>query len=167
MEDAIRFLDDNEELARKLKETRHRFAAAADKLDRGERMSARDTVGDVGTELETPDEYERATLTAVLTANFARLQESERSMEEFSKIVEPQLAKEWERVRYESYTLEKIAYEEAAKLERDEEPVEDAPSEEASIKDESAEGEPIKEEPAEEAAPEQKTTTPKNPAPEV
>ncbi len=167
VEDAIRFLDDNEELARKLKETRHRFAAAADKLDRGERMSARDTVGDVGTELETPDEYERATLTDVLTANFARLQESARSLEEFSKIVEPQLAKEWERVRYESYTLEKIAYEEAAKLERDEEPVEDAPSEEASIKDESAEGEPIKEEPAEEAAPEQKTTTPKNPAPEV
>lgn len=167
VEDAIRFLDDNEELARKLKETRHRFAAAADKLDRGERMSARDTVGDVGTELETPDEYERATLTDVLTANFARLQESARSLEEFSKIVEPQLAKEWERVRYESYTLEKIAYEEAAKLERDEKPTAADPAENESADEKPAKDEPIQEESINEESATQEPTGNATPEPQA
>ncbi len=138
VEDAIRFLDDNEELARALKETRHRFAAAAEKLDRGERMSARDVETDVGTTLETEDEYERATLLDVLTANFARLQESARSLEEFSKIVEPRLAKEWERVRYDSYALEKAAYEEAATLARGEASEEGAPEPEEPKNDASA-----------------------------
>lgn len=110
VEDAARFLDDNEELTRALKSARHRFAVASEKLDRRERMLARDTNADVGTTLETEDEYERATLLDVLTANFARLQESARSLEEFSKIVEPRLAREWERLRYDSYTLEKLAY---------------------------------------------------------
>ena len=117
VEDAVRFLDDNEELASALKEARHRFAAAADRLDRGERLLARDTVGDVGAALETEDEYRRASLVDILTANFARLQESARSLEEFSKIVAPELAREWEQIRYESYTLEKLAYEAATRHE--------------------------------------------------
>lgn len=117
VEDAVRFLDDNEELACALKEARHRFAAAADRLDRGERLLARDTVGDVGAALETEDEYRRASLVDILTANFARLQESARSLEEFSKIVAPELAREWEQIRYESYTLEKLAYEAATRHE--------------------------------------------------
>lgn len=116
IEDAARFLDDNQDLAAALKSTRHRFAAAAEQLDRRERLLARDTVGDVGTALETDDEYQRATLLDVLTANFARLQESARSLEEFSKIVAPQLAREWERVRYDSYTLEKAAFESAVRF---------------------------------------------------
>ncbi len=117
VEDAARFIDDNEELTNALKATRHRFANAANKLDRRERLLARNTVGDIGTTIETEDEYQRSTLLEVLTANFARLQESARSLEEFSKLVEPQLAREWERIRYESYTLEKLAYEAAARHE--------------------------------------------------
>jgi len=110
IEDAARFLDDNEVLTATLKRTRHRFAAASEKIDRRERLLARDTPGDVGTRLETSDEYRRTSLADVLAANFARLQESARSLEEFSKIVAPQLAREWERIRYDSYTLEKLTF---------------------------------------------------------
>lgn len=111
VEDAARFLGDSERLSALLKELRHRFAAAADKLDRRERMLARDTTGDVGVEIEADDEYERTTLMDVLVANFARLQESARSLEEYSKLVEPELSREWEQIRYAAYSLEKLAYE--------------------------------------------------------
>ena len=127
VEDAARFLGDSQDLAAKLKETRHRFAIAADKLDRRERMLARDTVGDVGVNIETQDEYRRSSLLDVLVANFARLEESARSLEEFSKIVQPELAREWEQIRYAAYTLEKIAYQSASSFgldasDNDEEP---------------------------------------------
>ncbi len=110
VEDAARFLDDSEELTTALKQTRHRFAVASEKIDRRKRLLARDTLGDVGTRLETPDEYRRTSLADVLAANFARLQESARSLEEFSKIVAPQLAREWEQIRYDSYSLEKLTF---------------------------------------------------------
>ncbi len=110
VEDAARFLDDSEELTTALKQTRHRFAVASEKIDRRKRLLARDTPGDVGTRLETPDEYRRTSLADVLAANFARLQESARSLEEFSKIVAPQLAREWEQIRYDSYSLEKLTF---------------------------------------------------------
>ncbi|MCF0233755.1 MAG: hypothetical protein HUK22_02100 [Thermoguttaceae bacterium] len=110
VEDAARFLADDVDLAARLKETRHRFAAAAERLDRGERLAARDTLADVGTRVEAADEYRRADLSAVLAANFARLQEAARSLEEFSKIAAPELAREWEKIRYDAYTLEKMTF---------------------------------------------------------
>ena len=116
IEDAARFIGDSQELTRALKELRHLFAATSEKLDRDKRFAARDTVGDVGTTVETPDEYERASFRSVLVANFARLEESARSLEEFSKLVEPRLAKEWERIRYRAYTLEKRVYEAAKRF---------------------------------------------------
>ena len=116
IEDAARFLGDSQELTRPLKELRHLFAATSEKLDRDLRIEARDTVGDVGTTVETRDEYERASLRSVLVANFARLEESARSLEEFSKLVEPKLAKEWEQIRYRAYTLEKLVYETAKRF---------------------------------------------------
>lgn len=127
VEDAARFLGDSHDLAAKLKETRHRFAIAADKLDRRERMLARDVVGDVGVNIETQDEYRRSSLLDVLVANFARLEESARSLEEFCKIVQPNLAREWEQIRYAAYTLEKIAYQSAVSFGLDASDLDDAP----------------------------------------
>ena len=127
VEDAARFLGDSHDLAAKLKETRHRFAIAADKLDRRERMLARDVVGDVGVNIETQDEYRRSSLLDVLVANFARLEESARSLEEFCKIVQPELAREWEQIRYAAYTLEKIAYQSAVSFGLDASDLDDDP----------------------------------------
>lgn len=120
IEDCARYIDDNREFTAALKAARHRLAAAAEKLDRRQRLLARDTVGDVGVSIEAEDEYRRESLQQLLTANFARLQEAARSLEEYSKIVEPKLAREFEIVRYESYTLEKIAYELALRFEEQE-----------------------------------------------
>lgn len=110
VEDAARFLEDDAELTARLKETRHRFAAAQNRLDRRARLDARDVGADVGTRVETEDEYRRTSLADVLAANFARLQEAARSLEEYSKIVAPDAARDWEQIRYAAYSLEKIAF---------------------------------------------------------
>ena len=110
IEDATRFLADSHALAQRLKDARHRFASVADRLDRRARLAARDTPGDVGTAVEADGEYRRNSLESVFVANFARLQESLRSLEELSKVVEPSLARDWERLRYESYALEKDVF---------------------------------------------------------
>ncbi len=115
VEDAARFLEDDAELTARLKETRHRFAAAQNRFDRRERLDARDVAADVGTRVETEDEYRRTSLADVLAANFARLQEAARSLEEYSKIVAPEVARDWEQIRYAAYSLEKIAFDALAR----------------------------------------------------
>ena len=115
VEDAARFLEDDPELTARLKETRHQFAAAQNKFDRRERLEARDVAADVGTRVETEDEYRRTSLADVLAANFARLQEAARSLEEYSKIVAPEVARDWEQIRYAAYSLEKIAFDALAR----------------------------------------------------
>ncbi len=115
VEDAARFLEDDAELTARLKETRHRFAAAQNRFDRRERLDARDVAADVGTRVETEDEYRRTSLADVLAANFARLQEAARSLEEYSKIVAPEVARDWEQIRYAAYSLEKVAFDALAR----------------------------------------------------
>lgn len=115
VEDAARFLEDDAELTARLKETRHQFAAAQNKFDRRERLEARDVAADVGTRVETEDEYRRTSLADVLAANFARLQEAARSLEEYSKIVAPAVARDWEQIRYAAYSLEKLAFDALAR----------------------------------------------------
>ena len=115
VEDAARFLEDDAELTARLKETRHRFAAAQNRFDRRERLDARDVAADVGTRVETEDEYRRTSLADVLAANFARLQEAARSLEEYSKIVAPAVARDWEQIRYSAYSLEKLAFDALAR----------------------------------------------------
>lgn len=115
VEDAARFLEDDAELTARLKETRHRFAAAQNRFDRRERLDARDVAADVGTRVETEDEYRRTSLADVLAANFARLQEAARSLEEYSKIVAPDAARDWEQIRYAAYSLEKLAFDALAR----------------------------------------------------
>ena len=139
VEDAARFLEDDAELTARLKETRHQFAAAQNKFDRRERLDARDVAADVGTRVETEDEYRRTSLADVLAANFARLQEAARSLEEYSKIVAPEVARDWEQIRYAAYSLEKLAFDALAR--RGSDPFEELAAEFAAP----AEPEPISE----------------------
>ena len=50
-------------------------------------LAARETQADVGTALATPAEQFREDAAGVLRANFARLQEALRSLEEFGKLL--------------------------------------------------------------------------------
>jgi thiamine-phosphate pyrophosphorylase len=66
----------------------------------------RDTPGDIGTEITSPGETQRADLPDVATAACKRLTEALRSIEEYSKVVAPSQMLKVERMRYNAYTLE-------------------------------------------------------------
>ena len=104
VEDYVRFVLDDRTLTSRLKEFRHELRRL---LRPFSNTTQRDTEQDVGTELAGEGEYERREISDVLSANFGRLQESLRSLEEFSKLETPQVAQEFERLRYRSYTLHK------------------------------------------------------------
>jgi thiamine-phosphate pyrophosphorylase len=67
---------------------------------------ARDTPGDPGTALTHPQETARYGLSDVLQANFARIQEALRVLEEYGKLYSPQMAAACKQMRYQLYTLD-------------------------------------------------------------
>ncbi|MGB5975645.1 MAG: thiamine phosphate synthase, partial [Nodosilinea sp.] len=66
----------------------------------------RNTPGDPGTTLTHPQETDRSSVTAVLQANFCRVQEALRSLEEYGKLYHLDLATGSKAMRYQLYTLE-------------------------------------------------------------
>jgi thiamine-phosphate pyrophosphorylase len=72
------------------------------------RHAARETRADIGTSLSVPAEQSRSDLAAVLAANFKRVEQSLRSLEEYSKTLAPQTAAKLEQLRYRVYTLERV-----------------------------------------------------------
>lgn len=73
---------------------------------RAEFRAARDTPGDLGTQLTHTREEQRQTVTAVLQANFCRIQEALRVLEEYGKIDSPEMAAACKQMRYQVYGLE-------------------------------------------------------------
>jgi len=107
LEDYVRFILDDADLTQRLKTFRHQFQDVLQQFPMESRLAARNTEYDVGTEISTESEYQRASVGDLLSANFSRLQESLRSLEEFSKMSDPQIARQFEQLRYQSYTLHK------------------------------------------------------------
>ena len=107
LEDYVRFMLDDADLTRRLKTFRHQFQDVLQQFPMPTRLEARNTEYDVGTDISAEGEYRRATMDDLLSANFSRLQESLRSLEEFSKMFDSQAAKQFEQLRYLCYTLQK------------------------------------------------------------
>ncbi|MDH6055426.1 thiamine phosphate synthase [Umezakia ovalisporum] len=68
--------------------------------------AARDTLGDLGTELSHPQEEQRSSMKGLLQANFCRVQEAMRVLEEYGKLYHPNMGKAFKQMRYRVYTLE-------------------------------------------------------------
>ncbi|MEO1592877.1 MAG: thiamine phosphate synthase [Cyanobacteria bacterium J06632_22] len=67
---------------------------------------ARNTPDDPGTALTHPQESQRESITALLQANFSRVQEALRTLEEYGKLASTALAADCKQLRYQIYTLE-------------------------------------------------------------
>lgn len=104
MEEAARFLLNDEELTAGLKALRHELAEAVGRVAGVE--WARDTPGDVGTTVKTPRELERASAAEVAIAAGKRLSEALRALEEYGKTVDGAFAGRIEALRYRGYDLE-------------------------------------------------------------
>lgn len=123
VEDFARFILNDAHLSRLLKECRHELSQILVGLPEANRLAARDTPGDVGTEIGTPSEYARSSALDVARASFKRVQEALRTLEEYSKLAEadvsvPSLAQRVESIRYRLYTAEKAVLRTAASVDR-------------------------------------------------
>ncbi len=107
VEDYVRFALDDRHLTDVCKGIRHRLAAALAELPEVERLAARDTTGDVGTEITLSTEQARVDARAVAAASLQRVKQALRSLEEFAKMSLPDAAAAFERLRYDTYTLER------------------------------------------------------------
>lgn len=83
-----------------------------------ELRAARDTPGDPGTELTHPGEETRMSLQHVLQANFSRVEEALRVLEEYGKLYHPDMGVACKQMRYRVYVLESnlLAYQRHQKL---------------------------------------------------
>jgi thiamine-phosphate pyrophosphorylase len=105
IEDFARFHMDSGELSLELKRLRHGFCAAVAEL--GDALvSAREVQGDVGMREKKSESPARESEFDVLTANFKRLQEALRSIEEYLKPVDARLSRRIHDIRFGTYGLE-------------------------------------------------------------
>lgn len=107
IEEFCRFALDSEQLTSRAKQLRHELCKAEAKIDSGKLLANRDTPGDIGCELEVPNQFKRKNLQDCVVAAFKRLTESLRSLAEAVHIINSDVAQTFEKLRYEVYTLEK------------------------------------------------------------
>lgn len=107
VEDCIRFALDDRHLTGQLKQLRHDLSRVLQDLPHDRLHAARDTPGDVGTQINTAAERSRVDMASIVAANFSRTAEALRSLEEFSKFVWPNRSATFEQLRYRLYTLER------------------------------------------------------------
>ncbi len=107
LDDYSRFVLDDAILTGEIKQLRHDLVGWLDRLPDCLLAGSRETMRDVGTEITASREMARSSTAEVAHVNLKRLQESLRSLEEFGKIIDPDLAAGIESLRYRTYTVEK------------------------------------------------------------
>jgi thiamine-phosphate pyrophosphorylase len=102
LEDWCRFGLNHHDLTDKLKHLRQSLG----QWHTADLRAARDTPNDTGTSITHPQEQSRTSVTQVLQANFCRVEEALRSLEEFGKLHQADFAAACKQWRYQIYTLE-------------------------------------------------------------
>ena len=102
IEDINRYIYDNGSLSSRLKNIRHLVSKAYD-IDR---LTYRDIINDVS-KSSTDSEMIRESIDSVIIANFSRVQESARVLEEIFKLKDLELSNLFKEIRYEIYDIEK------------------------------------------------------------
>ncbi|WNN91992.1 thiamine phosphate synthase [Gloeocapsopsis dulcis] len=116
IEEWCRFGLNNAQLSEECKQLRQELAT----WHNPELRAARDTPGDPGTQLTHPQEQQRTDLKSLLQANFCRVEEALRVLEEYGKLYHAQMGSAFKQMRYRVYTLESqlLGYERQQRLRR-------------------------------------------------
>jgi thiamine-phosphate pyrophosphorylase len=118
VEEFARFGENDLGLATELKALRHRSAEASRAFPIDQLLAARDTPGDVGTTASGAVQTQRADVRDAAVANLKRVQQAFRAIEEFAKVVLPDAAPAFERLRYDSYSVEQRLVDPAGRRKR-------------------------------------------------
>jgi thiamine-phosphate pyrophosphorylase len=103
IEDWSRFIFNDKTTAPQLKKMRHELSRVTTDIY-PELIGGRDSTGDIGA---SPKENKRPDSRSVLIANFRRVEEAVRVLEEFSKIISAEAGYKFKKIRFRMYTIEK------------------------------------------------------------
>ncbi|NPV26004.1 MAG: hypothetical protein HPY81_00830 [Firmicutes bacterium] len=107
VEEVARFILNDQVLTDSIKQLRHDLLQAEFSIpNASELLVKRNTDGDVGTELARDGQTPRVNLTDLVRANLRRIQEAMRVLEEFGKLLSPEIGVSFKKIRYRCYTLE-------------------------------------------------------------
>lgn len=109
IEDIVRFCLNDKNITAVLKKIRHQITDTVRNTDL--LLSSRDSAYDVGSEFNFLLEGARKDAKGLVVANFRRVEESLRVLEDISKILIPQKAKIYKKLRFRVYSIEKKLYE--------------------------------------------------------
>ncbi|MCD6257873.1 thiamine phosphate synthase [Candidatus Aerophobetes bacterium] len=105
IEDALRFVIEEKKLTEKIKNLRHLLLGEIKNLpENWSLIISRESEKDVGKDLK---EQPREKINELITANFRRVEEAERSLEEYGKLILPSWGEKFRQFRFQTYTLEK------------------------------------------------------------
>ncbi|MCD6231178.1 thiamine-phosphate pyrophosphorylase [Candidatus Aerophobetes bacterium] len=107
IEDVVRFILNNAHLWGEIRRTRHSLVKIMKEeasFDFHKLITCRDSYNDVGADFK---EEGREGIENIIRANFRRVEEAERSLEEFSKLITPSLSEKFKKIRFQTYSLEK------------------------------------------------------------
>jgi thiamine-phosphate pyrophosphorylase len=109
IEDISRFLILNKKTTVNLKNIRHQINILIKKMEPNYKklLKARDSETDIGKNLNIKNEFKRKNLEEILIANFKRVQESLRVLEEISKLKNTEISRGFKNLRFKMYVLEK------------------------------------------------------------
>ncbi len=113
LEEYARFVADSPAWSERLKRIRHKLAGLKNQLEKAlsdvaKRAAARDMDGEVGATLKTEAEKTRPDVKSVAVAALRRATEALRVLSEYAKLEHSVLAEEFEKLRYELYSLEPL-----------------------------------------------------------
>ncbi len=106
IEEIARFAVGDEQLTRAVKDLRHEVRGLSG-LFAADTTKFRDSAGDVGGRFSTPSEERRESLAAAARANFFRVEEGLRVIEEFAKLEFPEGSRRAKNLRFRVYEMEK------------------------------------------------------------
>jgi thiamine-phosphate pyrophosphorylase len=107
-EEITRFILGNRSLTGDLKAIRHEVDGAVSGLAcRRRLLMTRDSLGDVGRDINSKKEFRRKDYRDIFFANIQRVKESLRVLEEFLKLEKKSQALRFKQIRYEVYAIEK------------------------------------------------------------
>ena len=102
IEDGARFIFNDKKLTNQIKKIRHNVDIISRRVY-PELISARDSGEDVGA---SQKEKKRNNLQGLLTANFKRIEEAMRVLEEFSKLISSDAGYKFKQIRFKIYIIE-------------------------------------------------------------
>ena len=108
IEEYVRFVVNDAQMSQATKSLRHHLATIMQLVPLRDRSVARESQFDVGRNLTTIEETNRANVLAVVAAAFGRLKQALRCLEEYSKTMFSDAAELFEQLRYDAYQLEKM-----------------------------------------------------------